>query len=166
MKKIALFVVFLVFQSSFGQEKNDCVFNNDYKQLTTDWLHKLGKTNFSWDAEKKQATLKLNDDLLFVSVGGCHHFTTSAIVQLQNDTHQLEDTKYWIEKATLLSKKLHLNHYHKMLKTANFKIVKHRKNAILLDVADDNTTDNLFYDGVEIRFEKGKKTIRFVKYYN
>ncbi len=166
MKKITLFVLFLIFQSSFAQEKDSCVFNNNYKQLTTEWLHKLGKTNFEWNTKKKQAILKWNDDIVFVSVGGCTHFTTSVLLQLQNDTHKLNDTAYWVKKAINLSKELRLNHYHKMLKTNRFKIVKSKENVIILDIADDNINDNLFYQGVEINFKKDKKTISFVKYYN
>ncbi len=101
-----------------------------------------------------------------VSVGGCVHFTTSVVLQFQNDTHKLEDTAYWVKKVINLSKELRLNHYHKMLKTNRFKIVKPKENVIILDIADDNINDNLFYQGIEINFEKDKKTISFVKYYN
>src|SRR5882672_7345454 len=56
-----------------NSEEDDCVFNNDYKGLTSDWLMELKIKDFIWRDDLKQALVPTGQDTVFVSKGGCSH---------------------------------------------------------------------------------------------
>lgn len=166
MKIIITIIGILLCYPTFSQSENDCTFNNDYKGLTTEWLHELGKTDFIWNEKSNQAEIHSGQDTIAVSKGGCVHFNTLVELRLGNDTHKLEDTEYWLKKALYLATEFDLKHYKKMLEENNFSRVEARKNVIVFDIKDDKIDDNLFYVGVEINFENNRKVISLNKYYN
>lgn len=44
------------------EDESGCVFNSDYKGLTTAWLKKVGKMNFVWRADLDQASIVMGQD--------------------------------------------------------------------------------------------------------
>jgi hypothetical protein len=166
MKTIVTIIGILLCFNTFSQSDNDCTFNNDYKELTTEWLTELGKTDFIWNAKTNQAEIQNGQDTIVVSKGDCIHFNTLVELRLGNNTHTLEDNEYWLKKALYLATEFDLKHYKKMLEENEFNRVEARKNVILFDIKDDEIDDNLFYVGVEINFENNRKIISLSEYYN
>lgn len=161
-------MTFLFFVSSYSQEEeeNDCVFNNDYKSLTTEWLTDLGKTEFIWNKDTNQAEIYSNKDTVFVTKGGCTHFGIIVELRLSNESHTISDSEYWLNKALTLATEFEFNHYKKMITENNLKRVEANKNVVWFEIDDDEIDDNLFYSGIEINMEKKSKVIRLSKYYN
>jgi len=168
MKRLITIITFLFCVSLYSQEEveNDCPFNNDYKGLTTEWLVKLGKTDFVWNEKSNQAEIYSGQDTIFVSKGGCVHFGILIELRLGNDKHTINDSEYWLKKALVLATEFEFNHYKKMITENNLKRVETNKNVVWFDIEDDNFDDNLFYNGVEINLEKKTKVISLSKYYN
>jgi len=166
MKVVILIIGILISFTTFSQSENDCTFNNDYKGLTTEWLTKLGKTDFVWNAETNQAEINTGQDTIFVSKGGCVHFNTLVKLKLGSDIHTLEDIDFWLKNALYLATEFDLEHYKKMLEEDNFNRVEARKNVVVFDIKDDKIDDNLFYIGVVISFENNSKVISLSQYYN
>jgi len=52
--------------TSEKESDDDCVFNNDYKGLTTDWLKELKITEFVWRDDLKQALVPKGQDTVFL----------------------------------------------------------------------------------------------------
>ena len=84
-------------------EEEDCVFNNDYKGLTTDWLKELKIEAFIWRDDLKQALVPKRQDTVFLQRGGCTHSGFVVEFKLTDDQHLLTDSAYWITKALELS---------------------------------------------------------------
>jgi hypothetical protein len=49
-------------------EEGDCVFNDDYKGLTSDWLAELKIKNFIWRDDLKQALVSKGQDTVFMAI--------------------------------------------------------------------------------------------------
>lgn len=167
MKIFTIIMTFLFCVSLYSQEEeNDCVFNNDYKSLTTEWLTDLGKTEFIWNTDTNQAEIYSNKDTVFVSKGGCTHFGILVELRLSNDSHIISDSEYWLSKALNLATEFDFKHYKKMITENNLKRVEANENVVWFEIEDNNTDDNLFYSGIEINMEDKSKVIRLGKYYN
>jgi hypothetical protein len=160
-------IIGLVFcVTAFSQTENDCVFNNDYKGLTTEWLNQIGKTDFVWNADSNQAEIYSKRDTIFVSKGGCVHSGRSVSLIISNDPHTINDSEYWLNKALILAIDFDFKHYKEMIQENKLKRVQYRKDLVLFNVEEGNYKSNLIYNGVEIRFEKKHKVVRLSQYYN
>lgn len=126
------------------QNDDDCVFNNDYKELTTGWLKELNKTNFIWRA----------------------HFGFIVELKLAHDNHLLSDSVYWVHKSLDLTTEYKMDHYSKTIQSGKIKAVQQGETTVWYEVDDDRPDDNLFYTGIEIRVEGTSKRIRIAQYFN
>ncbi len=153
---------------SYSQEEveNDCVFDNNYKSLTTEWLVDLGKTEFVWNEDTNQAEIYSKKDTVFISKGGCTHFNVVVELRLSNDSHTISDSEYWLNKALTLATEFDLKHYKKMITENKLKRIETSKNIVWFEIEDNNAGDNLFYNGIEINLEKKSKVVSLSKYYN
>jgi len=157
---------FLYCASTFSQTENDCVFNNDYKGLTLDWLTKLGKTDFFWNAETNQAEIHSGHETVFISKGGCVHLGMLVELRFSDDSHTINDSEYWLNKALILATEFDFKHYKKMIEENKVKRVENNKNRVWFEIEDNNLDDNLYYIGIEVNLEKKSKVISLSKYYN
>lgn len=154
--------------STSNQEKDqeDCVFNNDYKGLTTDWLAELRITEFIWREDLKQALVPKGQDTVFLSKGGCTHFGLLVELKLTNDHHDLTDSTYWIDKALALSVEYRMEHYEKMIREGKIKRTENAGSNVWYEIDDDDTEDNMIYNGVEISQEGNSKKVNISEYIN
>ena len=152
-----------------GQKHNNegCVFNDDYKGLTTEWLKELKKSNFIWRPDLNRAVLPMGQDTVFLSKGGCEHFGISVELKLTYSDHPLTDSVYWVSKALGLSNEYQMNYYSQKIKEGKIKRAQTGStNSVWYQVDDDNTEDNLFYTGIEISFDGKAKWISISQYFN
>lgn len=149
-----------------NEEESGCVFNNDYKGLTTDWLTKVGKTNFEWRADLDQASIAIGQDTIYVSKGGCDHLGLLVELRLHDDNHTIADSTFWLNKALTLATEFGLTHYEQMIREKRMRRIENNKNVVWFEIEDDDPDDNLYYNGVEINLEKKSKVISLSQYYN
>ena len=166
MRILITIIGLLLYVTAFSQTEKDCVFNNDYKGLTTEWLTKLGKTDFHWNADSNQAEIYSKQDTIFVSKGGCVHFGISVELRLSEDPHTINDSEYWLNKALTLATDFDFKYYKKMIQEISVNRVENKKNIVWFEIEDDNLADNLYYNGIEINLEMKTKVIRLSQYYN
>jgi hypothetical protein len=148
------------------EDEEDCVFNNDYKGLTTGWLKELKKSNFIWRNDLDQALIPKGQDTVFLSQGGCVHFGFLVELKLTNDNHILSDSVYWVHKALALATEYNMDHYQKMIQAGKIRKAQDGESAVWYEVDDDKPDDNLYYNGIEITFEATSKRISISQYFN
>lgn len=152
--------------SNSRTEENDCVFNNDYKGLTTSWLAELKITNFIWRSDLDQALIPRGQDTIFISQGGCVHFGIVAEIKLTNDTHSLNDSIFFVKRALQLATEFKMDQYERAITGRKIKKVQDTKTTVWYDIEDDNLEDNLFYNGIEITVDGKNKKISLSQYFN
>jgi hypothetical protein len=146
--------------------ENDCIFNNDYKGLTTKWLNELEITDFIWRADLEQALIPKGQDTVFLSKGGCHHFGISVEMKFATDNHALADSTFWINSALEIANEYKLEHYAQMIKEGRIRKVEERYTNAWYGIEDNDDEDNLFYTGIEINIKGQYRKIRLTQYYN
>lgn len=144
----------------------DCVFNNDYKGLTIEWLKELNITEFVWRDDLKQALVRKGQDTVFFSKGGCMHSGLLAELKLTNDDHALTDSTYWVEKALALSVEYQFDHYEQMIRAGKIKKAESGATKIWYEIEDNDVDDNLIYNGIEITQDGKHKKINISQYFN
>lgn len=147
-------------------DEEDCVFNNDYKGLTTDWLTELKIKEFTWRDDLKRAIVAKGQDTIFFSKGGCTHSGLSIELKLTNDNHAITDSTYWIKKAFDLSIEYHMDHYEKMMKEGKIRKADSGMTTVWYQIDDDDIEDNLIYNGIEIVENGRDKRISISQYFN
>lgn len=147
-------------------EEEDCVFNNDYKGLTSEWLKELKIKDFIWRDDQKQALVPSGQDTVFFSKGGCTHSVLLVELKLTNDHHALTDSTYWVEKALALSALYHMNHYEQMIRERKIKMGNTGEKNIWYEIEDNDVEDNLIYNGIEITQDGLSKRINISQYVN
>jgi hypothetical protein len=147
-------------------DDDDCVFNNDYKGLTIEWLKELKITEFIWRDDLKQALVPKGQDTVFFSKGGCTHSGLLIELKLANDDHGLTDSTYWIEKALALSVEYQFDHYEQMIRAGKIKKAESGETKIWYEIEDNDVDDNLIYNGIEITQDGKKKRINISQYFN
>jgi len=152
--------------SNRSEPETDCVFNDDYKGLTTEWLAKIGKTNYSWSKDLNQASIAIGSDTIYLSKGGCAHFGVLVELRLGKDEHTINDSSFWLDKALQLASEFELTHYKQMIQQKKTKQIRNSEKMIWFTVDDDNLEDNLYYNGIEVNLERKSKVISLSQYYN
>lgn len=145
---------------------DDCVFNDDYKGLTTDWLDELHISDFVWSDELKQALVPVGRDTVFVSSGGCTHFGYLVELKLTNDDHLLTDSAYWISKALDLAIEYQMDHYELMIEEGKIRRADGGPTSTWYEIDDNNPEDNLIYNGIEITLDGQSRRISISQYFN
>lgn len=94
----------LVKDSLLSKVGDDCVFDTSTYKFTTEKLFAYQKDiRFTWDEQEKDALVKLNEqDSLRLHIGGCYHFTWSAI--FTTDSAAFNNNEYLLNKAAWLAK--------------------------------------------------------------
>lgn len=144
---------------------DDCVFNNDLKGVTADWLNEL-KIDFTWNDDLAQAVIPKGEDTVFVSVGGCTHFYTSVEMKLTGDQHEMSDSTFFIQRALALATEFKLDNYKNMIEAGRIKRSDGEESTVWFGIDDDDADDNLYYDGIEVRPEAKGKRILISQYFN
>lgn len=139
--------------STSASEDEDCIFNNDYKQLTTEWLTELKINNFIWRADLDQALVPNGQDTIFLSKGGCYHFGMSVELKLTNDSHSLKDSALWMNRALKLAIEYKMDHYKQMLEEGRVRMAQDGDKRVTYLVEDEKEPGNLVYDGIEFTQE-------------
>jgi hypothetical protein len=148
------------------ESDGDCVFNNDYKGLTIEWLKELNITEFIWRDDLKQALVPKGQDTVFFSKGGCTHSGLLAELKLTNDDRTLTDSTYWVEKALALSVEYQFDHYEQMIRAGKIKKAESGETKIWYVIEDNDVDDNLIYNGIEITQDGKHKRINISQYFN
>ncbi len=148
-------------------EQNDsCVFNNDYKTLTMDWVKELNASGFVWRDEIYSAIKVVDQDTISLSQGGCYHFGVGAEWSLV-DAHPATDSAYWISKALELAKEYKLDDYIEFITDRRLIQREGTNNEIILyDVIDTVSVTNRVFDGIVITERGERKTLSLSMYFN
>jgi hypothetical protein len=149
-----------------SDKEDDCVFNNDYNELTTEWLSELKIKNFIWRADLEQALIPNGQDTVFLSKGGCYHFGMSVELKLTNDNHQLTDSAFWLNRSLKLAIEYHMDHYKQMIEEGRIRMAQDGETRVTYVIDDEKEPDNLEYDGIEITQDGQNKRISISQYYN
>jgi hypothetical protein len=150
--------------------EDTCVFDNDYKGLTMDWVEELKASGFMWDDKMVAAIKVIDGDTIILAQGGCSHFGVSAEWRV-SDKHDLTDSAYWIRKALQFAKEYQLTDYVSFIEERSF--YKHRddesrddKSKVYYQIIDTVKITNIVYDGILIETRPEGKTISLSKYFN
>lgn len=146
--------------SQNSENDSDCVFSNDYKKLTAEWLAELGFKKYSWDSKNDRAILVYEGDTLTLYKGGCYHFVSSVEIKTKNPL-QLSDSLLQ-KKISTLACKFKFDNYCKQLGEGRFEKKENGKSSLFLEFEDDDPEDNLIYEGIEV----SEKSIKISEYYN
>lgn len=119
-------------------EDEDCVFNNDYKGLTTDWLKELKIEAFIWRDDLKQALVPKGQDTVFLQQGGCTHSGFVVELKLTDDQHAIADSAYWITKALELSGEYQMDHYEQMIRKGKIKKTESGQKNVWYEIEDND----------------------------
>ncbi len=147
-------------------EEEDCVFNNDYKRLTTDWLKELKIEAFIWRDDLKQALVPKGQDTVFLQQEGCTHSGFVVELKLTDDQHAITDSAYWITKALELSGKYQMDHYEQMIRKGKIKKAESGRKNVWYEIEDKDIDDNLIYNGIEITQDGPNKRLNISQYFN
>lgn len=147
-------------------DEEDCIFNNDFKGLTTNWLAELNIKDFIWRDDLKKALVLIGQDTVFFSKGGCTHSGLLVELKLTNDSHPITDSTYWINKVLGLSTDYEMNHYSKMIREGKIRKAHSGQKNVWYEIDDDDPEDNLIYNGIEIVQDGRNKRISISQYFN
>lgn len=146
--------------------QDDCVFENNYRKLTTDWLRESGIESFTWDDKNNRAIIAHEGDTTFASKGGCEHFGILLERRLAFDVHPPDHFDYWLGEAQKLAEQYGFEFYAREIKAGKILGINETNGSVWYEVGDDDPTDNLYYNGIEIRSAEKSKTISISQYYN
>ncbi|MBL7832458.1 MAG: hypothetical protein JNK18_00815 [Cyclobacteriaceae bacterium] len=141
---------------------DDCVFNNDFKGLTTDWLEELKINDFIWRDDLKGALIPAGEDTVFLSKGGCSHFGTSVELWIHTETPDLIDSTFWISKALELADQYEMTDYAELIRKRKLKISNLEEDRLWFEVFPDRDTE--VYEGINIIIDKKIKRLSISKY--
>jgi hypothetical protein len=144
---------------------SDCIFDNDYKGLTSKWLEELSISNYIWKDELNGALIPSEKDTIFISKGGCDHFDYLVELRIYDNNDSSSDSLTIISKASEIADRYRMNHYSKMIKEGQLKRIEN-ESSIWYEIPDDNMNDNIFYNGIEYKFDGLTKVISISKYIN
>jgi hypothetical protein len=155
-----------IYENAKTDSQEDCVFDNDIRKLTSDWLRESGVRSFIWDDKNRRAIIAHEGDSIFASQGGCEHFGMVVERKLAADIHPLEDRGYWVGHALKLAEQFGLDFYAKEIRAGNIRNPEKANGSLWYEIGDDDPSDNLYYNGIEIRMDGKAKIISISQYYN
>jgi hypothetical protein len=152
-------------ESTPSAMEDTCVFDNDYKGLTMDWVKELKASGFVWD-EKMFAAIKVIDhDTILLAQGGCYHFGISAKWSTV-DTHEATDSSYWITKALKFAEEYQLNDYVAFIKGGQLQRDLTSETYVRYNVIDTARYTNTLYEGISVADMGHRKRLTLSLYYN
>jgi hypothetical protein len=136
-------------QSGSIQAGDSCVFNNDLRTLTMDWVKEVRALGFVWHSQSSSAIKVFGSDTVTLRKGGCDHFGITAEMSII-DSHDVEDSLYWITKALKLAEEYQMKDYVDFIK--NGRLYRDRTSEIYVwyNVVDTTQITNTYYDGIVI----------------
>ncbi|MCV2484734.1 hypothetical protein OD917_07350 [Flavobacterium sp. SH_e] len=148
-----------------SENDSDCVFDDNYKKITEEWLNALEIKKYVWDSKTNKASLLYNGDSLTVYKGGCNHFISS--VEIKTDIYPNKELdSALIRKINDVACKFKFDNYCKKLIEGRFKKNDNGDSSFFLEFEDDDSEDNLVSEGIQI-LEREKNTfITISEYYN
>ncbi|UUC44748.1 hypothetical protein [Flavobacterium cerinum] len=152
-------------ESSKEKSNSDCIFDDNYKVVTKEWLDELGIKKYVWDPKNNRAIVAYNGDTLTLYQGGCYHFVSSVEISTALYPNKETDSTL-LKKINDVACKFKFDNYCQKLVEGKFKRVDNDDASVLLEFEDDDPEDNIIYGGIQI-LEKEKKTIvKITEYYN
>lgn len=147
-------------------QTEECVFNNDYKGLTTAWMKELGETNFIWVDKLKSAAIPRGQDTVYLQQGGCVHFGISVVWEIHSNKHKLDDSAYWAKKSLSLADEFGMTFYSQSLRAGKVRFHRNNNNSFWFEVEPDSTPGNLIYNGIGIKSDDNSTIIDISQYFN
>lgn len=163
MRIITLLLLFNSFLL-FGQE--DCIFNNDIKGLTEEWIAKSGGgLNFLWIKETNTFVAKISDyESLELSKGGCNHFGVSLIYRTREEK-DFEDIDFWMSKALELSQQFSLTLFSEPLANKTY-WENYRNERLVMYAFPEEEYDNRITEGIVIEKKSNSMQLELSYYMN
>lgn len=155
-----------IIEEEAAVEDQDCVFNNDKLGLTTEWAKESGFANFIWDSDEELLKILVNSDTIVLSKGGCYHFVYYVEIRLYSDTTSVGNLEHWKEVAIELAERFNMKQFYETLNSGDFVLLNEAENAFWIEVTDENPSDNLIYNGVEVDLSGEFKFVALSKYVN
>ena len=155
-----------IYENPKTDSQVDCVFDNDIRKLTRDWLKESGVQSFTWDDRNERAIIAHEGDTIFASQGGCEHFGMLVERKLAADIHPVEDHDYWLGHALKLADQFGLDFYAREITAGNIRNTEKANGSLWYEIGDDDPSDNLYYNGIEIRMDGEARIISISQYYN
>lgn len=146
--------------------ETDCVFNNDLKGVTAEWIKELGKTDYVWQERQFRAALVSGKDSVFLTKGGCVHFGTTVQLKIDQDNHALTDSLYWTKRSLALAEEFKMDDFTMAIKEGKIKISSRSDDKLRFDVEDHDPSDNNFLVGIEIVSDGKSTMVTLSQYYN
>ncbi|MGX7668771.1 hypothetical protein [Flavobacterium pedocola] len=147
------------------EDNSDCIFDDNYKKITEDWLNEVEIKKYVWDPENNKAIFVYNEDTLTLYRGGCNHFISSVEIKTEIYPNKALDSTL-LKKINDIACKFKFNNYCKKLIEGEFKKIDNGNSSFFLEFEDDDPEDNLISEGIQI-LEKEKRTIiKMSEYYN
>jgi len=160
--------------ASMGQntdEGSDCVFDTSMFKFTTEKLREFNKgIIYTWDNNKKEATVKFpDDDTLKLSIGGCDHFGYTATYLTASS--KFYDQVFLIDKAKWLAKNFLGGGFDKKfvycISSNLYNIDSSRYDSKSLTIIDKDTSiTNMIFEPILFELQGSRTKISVVGYEN
>lgn len=147
------------------ENNSDCVFDDNYKKLTEDWLSEVGIKTYIWNSKINKATVIYEGDTLTLYKGGCNHFVSSVEIKTDIDPNKISDSTL-LRKINNVACKFKFENYCKKLTEGRFKKINTGNSSFLLEFEDDDPEDNLISEGIQISEKEKSTIIEISEYYN
>jgi len=99
----------------FSQDEEECIFDQTIQ--TDEFVKNIHEfSNYSWNDNRKEATIKLEDgNILVAHRGGCVHFGISGELFLKGVENSSQNLDFWFQKAKWIGKRLFNESDYKLL---------------------------------------------------
>ncbi|PIB34246.1 hypothetical protein BFP72_01765 [Reichenbachiella sp. 5M10] len=146
--------------------ESNCIFDDDYYGLTTEWAEQSGLTNYRWDSLDQRLLIPYEGDTLLITKGGCDHFGISVQLRLYQDTTSMTQPNTWVIRSMELAQLLNYVQYTQVLSGINDPALYEESGVYFIDIPDDNTEDNQYYTGIKIESFDEYTALSFGSYIN
>ena len=147
------------------ENESDCVFDDDYKKITEEWLSELEIKKYVWDSKTNKAIVIYNGDTIILYRGGCSHFISSVEIKTDIYPNKAIDSTL-LRKINDIACKFKFTNYCKKLSEGLYKKTENSNSSFFLEFEDDNPEDNLFFEGIQIIEKEERTIINMLEYYD
>jgi len=144
---------------------DDCVFDNDPKQLTLQWFQDAAIENAIWDEKKRKAIAVIGQDTLIANKGGCSHLISSLEIRMPKQYDDLFDSRQ-MQKINDMACRFKFDYYCGKLKMSEYDKIESAGEGYLLEFETEDAPENLVIDGVEIKPVGNVIQVKMSEYYN
>lgn len=147
------------------QSEADCIFENDSKKLTADWIKESGFEKFDWDEQNQKAIIINGLDTIYVFKGGCNQEIRKIEIISTNKSNNLLEIPI-LQIVNDMACKFKFEGYCGMLLNNQFDQLETGDNSIQLDFEDNNPDENRILEGIRITPEGKNVRITISEYYD